>query len=127
MATQIAFETLLVARALHHQPVSVGIAHAVTENEIQPPAHFVDEVVHVGFQAAVIVAGEDETRAVIEECPSRKVNGLHAGEMTAGVYVATGIVEPEQQYDDGHATKHAGFNGAYCAELIGHVVVFVVL
>ena len=58
MTAQHVLEFLLVFSAVEDEPVGCGIADAVAENHVQAKAHLVDEVVHVAFEAAIVIAGE---------------------------------------------------------------------
>src|SRR6516164_3906014 len=55
----VALEVRLLLRAAEQQPRRARPADAVAEHEVQAPADLVDEVVHVGLVAAVVVAREE--------------------------------------------------------------------
>ena len=50
--------------------------HAVAEQDVQAPADFVDEIVHVALVTAVVVAEEGDAALVVEEEPVREVDRL---------------------------------------------------
>src|SRR5689334_10036452 len=77
------FEFFFMARTLLDEPLGARPADAMTEGEVKPPGHFVHEVVHVRFVAAVVIAREHHARLIVDENPAREVNSLHAPEMTA--------------------------------------------
>src|SRR5258708_30765081 len=51
-------ESQLVLGAVLDQPVGARIAATVAEDDVQSPSDLVDEIVHIGLMAAVIVADE---------------------------------------------------------------------
>ena len=87
VTADVAFELLLVVRAVEDQIVRARIADAVAENEIETEPHLVDEVIHIAFQTAVVIAGEVEALSVVDEHPSREMDRAHAGEAAARVEV----------------------------------------
>src|SRR4051812_17673061 len=76
VAPRVVLERLLDARAAVDEPARPRPADAVAEQQVQAPAHLVDEVVHVALMAAVVVAEEDDALLVVEEEPVRKVDRL---------------------------------------------------
>src|SRR5579883_1854887 len=92
-------ELLLIFRAVEHQPVCRRISDAIAEDHIQPERNFVDEVVHIAVQAAVVVACEKEPLLVIEKYPVRKMNCRYAGQSAAIEDVPRCVVDkPENIY-----------------------------
>src|SRR5690242_10966666 len=88
---------LLVLRALEKQPVRRRITNPVTENHVQSKRDFVDEVVHVTFQAAIIITAKHEALLVIDKYPAREMNRRHAREMSARVDVSCRVLDKPQQ------------------------------
>ena len=69
------------------------VSDAVAEYEIQSPSDLVDEVVHIGFEAAVVIAGEQNALLAVQKCPAREMDGLNSPEPAAVVDVARAIVD----------------------------------
>ena len=89
-------ELLLVLCALKKKPICCRITNSVAENDVQSKGDFVDEVVHVSFQTAVVVAAKDESSFVIDKDPACKMNRGHACEVTARVDVTRGVLDEPQ-------------------------------
>src|SRR4029077_4020967 len=117
------FKFLLVLGAIQDQPITTGITYAVAENEIQTPGDFVDKVVHVAFQAAVIVTREEESLLVIEKYPAREMNAFDASKKPSVENVPRAVVQNPNQKSYGPAAKQIGLYASQCAELVGDVVV----
>src|SRR3954468_8067225 len=69
-----ALENLLVQRAVEHQPVRLRIIDAVAECDVESPGDLVDEIVHVIFEAAIVVAGEDDAPLVVKKDPATEMD-----------------------------------------------------
>ena len=87
MPPDIVFEFLLVLRAIRHQPVCGGVSDAVTENHVQSEEYFVDEVIHITIQAAIVVTGKVDAVLIVQKDPLGKMNGAHASQPALGEYV----------------------------------------
>lgn len=74
MAAKVVLESLLVSSAVKDEPPCSGIADTVAEDNIQSEEDFVDEVIHVAFKTAIIIAGEDDPLPAIEKNPARELN-----------------------------------------------------
>src|SRR3954447_5108068 len=80
MAALEALELLLAPSPLGEQPVRAGITNRVGKSEVQPEARLVDEIVHVCFVAAVVIAAKEAAAPVIEIYPVGEVNRADAAE-----------------------------------------------
>ena len=96
---------LFVLCSLKKKPVCYRITNSVAENDVQSKGDFIDEVVHVSFQTAVVVAAKDESSFVIDKDPACKMNGRHACEMTARVDVTRGVLDEPQQIHEQPAAE----------------------
>ena len=67
-------EGLFVFRAVGDEPVSPWIANAIAEDDIQSEGDFVDEVIHVAFEASIVVTHEEDSLFPVEEEPARELN-----------------------------------------------------
>src|SRR5205085_1175139 len=93
MPPDIVFEFLLVLRAIRHQPACGGVSDAVTENHVQSEEYFVDEIVHITVQAAIVVTGKVDALLIVQKEPLGKVNGAHASQPAPGEYMPGGPVD----------------------------------
>ena len=100
------------------------IAEAVAEDDVQSKADLVDEVVHVAFEAAIVVAGEQHAPLVVDEDPAREVNRGHACQPSAVEDVSRGVIDHPQDEGQHPAAKQTGLEAAHGAELVGDVVIF---
>src|SRR5256886_15280730 len=92
MYTQVVLKSLLIFRATENQPAGLREANAVTEHGIQSPGNFIDEIIHVAFQAAIVVAGEDHAPLFIDNNPTGKMDGLYPGEIFLVENVTSAII-----------------------------------
>ena len=91
------------------------IADAVAEDEVEPEAGLVDEVVHVALEASVVVAHEGEPLFLVDPDPAREVNRSYARQPPARVDVLRGVVEDPQAKEPDCAADESGLerpNGA---------------
>src|SRR4029077_3742687 len=117
------FKFLLVLGAIQDQPITTGITYAVAKNEIQTPGDFVDKVVHVAFQAAVIVTREEQSFLVVEKYPAREINAVDRGKEAGVENVPRAVVQNPNQKSYGPAAKQTRLYAAQGAKLVGDVVV----
>src|SRR5437660_697055 len=105
MYTNIILESLLIFRAAKNQPVGLRVANSVTEHGIQSPGNFVDEIIHVAFQAAIVVAGEDHAPLFIDNDPTGKVDGLYPGKIFLVENVTGAVIHCQEDAEHGQSTK----------------------
>src|SRR6266849_10832518 len=96
MDTNIVLECLLIFRAVENQPVGLWIANSVTERGVQSPSNFVDEIIHVAFQATIVVAGEDHAPLFVDNDPAGKVDGLYPGEICLVENVTDTVIDSHE-------------------------------
>ena len=101
MPVKVVFEFLFARRAADQQPIRVGIADAVAEQQVQAPGNLVDEVVHVAVERAVVIAREEHLLAVVQKDPAGEVNRVYPPEIAPFVDVAGAVIDDPQQEDDG--------------------------
>src|SRR5580700_9169886 len=99
MTAEKILELLFVFGAVKNEPPGCRISDAVAEDKIKPPANLIDEVIHIGFQAAVIIARKKQPSPVIQEHPTGKMNGRDSRELAACINMARGPVQNPQQED----------------------------
>src|SRR5258708_1643428 len=121
----VVFELLFVIGTALYQPARLGVADPVAEQQIESPADLVDEIIHVGFQRAVVIAREKHLALPVEEDPPGEVDRLDPGEVAAVEQVpAAGIVHRDQ-YDRGQPPEQAGLQAADDDVRVGGVVILV--
>jgi hypothetical protein len=64
----------LVDATIPHEPIRFGVTNPIAKGGVESKACFVDEVIHVALDAAVIVAAKDHTLSPSNKDPPRKVN-----------------------------------------------------
>src|SRR5580693_6045282 len=101
-------EVVLAACAACNKVVGVGPADATAESDIQSPGGLVDEIVHVGLMAAVVIAREQHAALVINKDPPREMNGLHTRQIAASEYVTRGELDDRKDECDRGAAKCSG-------------------
>ena len=74
---------LFVLASIQHEPIGSRITDAVAEDGIETEAGLVDEIVHVAFDRAVVVAEEDHSLLAIEKDPAREMDRANAPEAAA--------------------------------------------
>ena len=105
MYTQVILKSLLIFRAAENQPAGPRKANAVTEHGIQSPGNFVDEIIHVAFQAAIVVAGEDHAPLFIDNDPPGEVDGLYPGEIFLVENVASAVIRCQKDAPHGQSPE----------------------
>src|SRR5215510_8661644 len=96
MTSQVLLEFPLIATPVEDQPARSRITKTVAEDDIEAKANFVDEVVHVTLEAAVVVTGEENPVPAGDEHPSCEVDGTDTGQPPVGVNVSCGVVDCQQ-------------------------------
>src|SRR5262245_12905505 len=117
-------ELQLVVRSTLDDPPRPRISQSAGERQVERPPDFVDEIVHVGFVAAVVVAGEEHPLAPVEEYPPREVDRADSPEMTAAIDVPREVVDHPQDDGEEDAAEPARLDAAESVELVRDVVVF---
>ena len=124
MYTNIVLESLLIFRAVENQPVGFRVANSVTEHGIQSPGNFVDEIIHVAFLAAIVVAGEDHAPLFIDNNPTGKVDGLYPGEIFLIENVPGTVIRCQKDAHHGQSPKPSRLDIADGTELVLRYQVF---
>ena len=123
MAPQGIFELLFPLRALFDQPAGSRIADPVAEDQIQPPGHLVDEVIHVALQAAVVVAGKEEPAVVVQQHPACEMDGPDARQKTAPVDMPRRVVQQQQRNLQQPQPEQARLHITQHIEMVGDIAV----
>src|SRR5215467_3243516 len=63
-----------------HEPIRSWITNAIAKGRVQPKTCFVNKVVHITLDAAVVVAAKDHSLPASYKDPSREVNRAYATE-----------------------------------------------
>src|SRR5207302_10643441 len=118
MYTQVVLKSLLIFRATENQPAGLREANAITEDGIQSPGNFIDEIIHVAFQAAIVVAGEDHAPLFIDNNPTGKMDGLYPGEIFLVENVTCAVMRCLQNAPHGQLPEPSRLDIADGSELV---------
>src|SRR5690349_2739647 len=124
MTAQNVLERLLVLGPALQQPVGPRISNAIAENQIESKRNFVDEVVHVGLEAAIVVAAEHQSTLIVDEHPPRKMYRANACQPAVIVDMSCGVVDDPKQEAQEPKAKAAWFQCAHRGELICNLMIF---
>src|SRR5260221_788384 len=123
MAALEMLEILLQPGAAGEEPVGFGIADAAREREVQPKARFVDEVVHIGFVTAIIIAAEKGAAAPVQEHPMGEMDCTDACERSTRENVASHPIDPVKDRDLGPKAKPSRLHRAHGGVLVGYIMI----
>src|SRR5205809_673066 len=118
MYTQVVLKSLLIFRAAENQPAGLREANSVTEEGIQSPGNFVDEIIHVAFQAAIVVAGEEHAPLFIDNNPTGEVDGLYPGEIFLVENVPGAVIRRQKDAPHGQSAKPSRLDITNGSELV---------
>src|SRR5262249_20846134 len=93
VTAKVFLELALVPASIQDKPVGPGVSDTVAEDDVQPEADLVDEIVHVSLEAAVVVAHEYHALTVVQAHPAREMDGAHASQPTPRIDVPSGVVD----------------------------------
>src|SRR5436190_11387689 len=124
MAAEVFLELALVLASIEHQPVGARIADAVAENDIEPEPHLVDEIIHVAFEAAIVVAKKEDALVRVDPYPARELDRAHAGKASPRVEVPCGPIDDDENKCDGPQPDDTRLHRSQRAELIADVMIF---
>ena len=79
----------------------------LTERGIQAKAGLVDEVIHVAFDAAVVVAEKDHPPLAGDKHPTREVDRANAPQMAGSCNMARCEIHGAEHSDDGERSGRA--------------------
>jgi hypothetical protein len=74
MTPEVFLIVSLIDATVPHEPIRSGITDPIAKGRVQPKTCFVNEVIHVALDAAVIVAAKDHPFPAGYKNPSREVN-----------------------------------------------------
>src|ERR1700758_73151 len=92
-------ELLLIRAAIEEEPPRPGVTYCASECGIKTKARLVNEVIHVRFHAAVVVAEKDHPLFAIKEDPTSKVDGANAAEMARPCNVPRRVINKAECAD----------------------------
>ena len=116
--SQQILESLLVLGSVEEEPVGPRVADAVAEDGVQPERHLVDEVVHVAFQAPVVVAGEQDATVVVDDDPPCEMDGADARQVAPVEDMPAAEIEDDQDELRVKRPERAGFAQSHHGELV---------
>src|SRR3954453_11982192 len=88
MMPLVSLEVLFEPRAPGEQPIGGRIGHGAREGKVQSEADLVDEIVHIGFMAAVVAGAEKAAAVPVDKHPMGGMDGADAPERSARANVA---------------------------------------
>jgi hypothetical protein len=74
MTPEVFLIVSLIDATIAHQPIRSGITDPIAKGRVQPKACFVDEVIHVALDAAVVVTAKNHSLPASNKHPAREVN-----------------------------------------------------
>src|SRR5215472_9067647 len=111
-------ELSLVRTAIEKEPPRPGITYRASEGGIKTKARLVNEVIHVRFHAAVVVAEKDHPLFAVEEDPTSKVDGANAPEMARPCDMPRRVINKAKCADHRQQTGQSRLAAAKRAVLI---------
>src|SRR5215471_4677653 len=118
MYANIVLECLLIFRTIENQPIGPRVVNSIAERGIQSPGKLVDEIIHVAFQATIIVAGEDCASIPIDHDPTGKVHSLYPGKVFFVEHVANTVIYGREDTQHGQKSKPARLYITNSTELV---------
>ena len=109
--------------SIPHEPIGSRIADAVAEDGIETEAGLVDEIVHVAFDRAVVIAEEHHPLFAVEKHPAREVNRAYASQAAAPDEMPRRVIDGRENADQRQEPHDARFQASHRGELIGDVVI----
>src|SRR5439155_21082956 len=91
---------------------------------IEAETELIDEVVHIAFIAAVIVAEKTQPLSTADQHPAREVDGADAPQASGLDDVTRCIVDHQKNASDGHEPQQARFQGTQCTVRIRDIMIF---
>src|SRR6266481_6228039 len=116
-------ELSLVRTAIEEEPPRPGVTYRASERGIKTKARLVNEVIHVRFHAAVVVAEKDHPLFAIEKHPTSKVNSANAPQMARSCNVPRRVINNAECADHRQQTDQARLTAAERGVLICNEVV----
>jgi hypothetical protein len=74
MTPEVFLIVSLVDATIPHEPIRSWVTDPIAKGSIQPKACFIDEVIHVALDAAVVVAAKNHSLPASNKHPPCKVN-----------------------------------------------------
>src|SRR5574337_330603 len=105
------------------EPVGLRIGDRARERQIESERGLVDEVVHIGFVEAVVIAAEEGAPLAVDERPVREMDRADAAERAAGEDVARRPVDAREDDEFEPEPEPAGLDRAHGRVRVGDVVV----
>jgi hypothetical protein len=113
----------LVDATIAHEPIRSWITDPIAKGRVQPKTCFVNEVIHVALDTAVVVAAKNHSLPASNKDPPCEVNRAYPTEPARARNMARAVVDGFE-YDAGRQQSHeTGLQTPHGAELIRDVVV----
>src|SRR6476620_7130255 len=123
MTAEVFLILSLVDATIPHEPIRSWITDPIAKGSIQPKACFVDEVIHVTLDAAVVVTAKNHSLPASHKHPPREVNRAYSTEPAGAGDMPRAVVDGFE-YDAGRQQSHeTGLQTAHGAELIRDIMI----
>src|SRR6476646_2878204 len=93
MTPEVFLVVSLVDTTIAYEPICSWITDSIAKGSVQPKACFVDEVVHVALDAAVVVAAKNHSLPASHKHPPREVNRAYSTEPAGAGDMACAVVD----------------------------------
>ena len=103
---------------------SVMVTGITKPAAVYAESDLVDEIVHVAFEAAVVVAGEQHPPAAIKKDPPRRVNRVNARESPANEKMPRSVVDRRKDDGDRQFAEESRLDAAHRTELVRDIAIF---
>jgi hypothetical protein len=113
----------LVDATIPHEPIRSWVTDPIAKGSVQPKACFVNEVIHVALDAAVVVAAKDHSLSASNKDPPREVNRAYSTEPAGAGDMARAVVDRLEHDASRQQSHETGLQTPHGAELIRDVVV----
>src|SRR6476661_190789 len=123
MTPEVFLVVSLVDTTIAYEPVCSWITDSIAKGGIQPKACFVDEVIHVALDAAVVVAAKNHSLPASHKHPPREMNRAYSTEPARPGDMPRAVVDGFE-YDAGRQQSHeTGLQTPHGAELIRDIMI----
>src|SRR6187401_3536700 len=91
MTTEVLLIISFIDATIAHEPIRSWITDPIAKGSVQPKTCFVNKVIHVALDAAVVVTAKDHSLPAGNKHPSREVNRAYSTESAGAGDVARAV------------------------------------
>jgi hypothetical protein len=99
MTPEILLILSLIDATVPHEPIRSWITDPIAKGRVQPKTCFVNEIIHVTLDAAVVVAAKDHPLPAGDKDPSREVNRAYPAEPARARDMSRAVVDRFEHTD----------------------------